>query len=1785
MAREWISGCKNCGKELRYSDFTHRAAVDRGQAIDDHCTPCTAEQQRAQKALPMPEVELQLRQPAADQPPPLLPIRLPAGPLGEIPVKLTWRNWVDQPSSLREESYGITNERLLEMYRDLQNPAVRVMIVEAPTGSGKSTFLPYRLLNPPPGIDPEIFTRRGQIVVTQPRQKPTRDITRHVARDLHGSSLGAGFDLGYAHRGARCTDDRTRMAYLTDGMFINRIVNGQLGKVSLIVIDEAHERSLNIDVIIGMLAKLLPRYPQLKLLIASATINVEQFQQHFNTYLPGGNACRSIRFAGKQFGVTEHFHPDDAALPYELGPSRDLRDALPKALAGKVVHLLKRMMVPGYQMSGDVGGDLTEKRGDIVGFLQGEKPIDECLQEIKHQIESVPELRDNVDLKPLFRELPQAEQDRITDFKSTFNSRLVDSVLQQFEAVIKSDSPHRTVVGITPNAGQLGHAVSVKSKGGSSQDGNPDDFVVGDLVQRVQAGLQSRFPEWQDKTDVLVWFQGEAWKPHGWLCPAGKPAVALESLPPPTEDRRQIILSTAAAIEARPPPAPHVMATAAFDKVRVVVATNIAETSLTIHGVLHVVDSGVINLSQWDIRAEKSVVGMQFHSRAGCRQRWGRAGRLQPGDAWPLYTRAQFESFAPYSVGEILRAGLEQTLLKAKIAGIDDVSSPSFPWFEPPPPEEYQRALLRLAQNRAIDGDGDPTEIGNELDRNQGNRKPGQLLMYADRLVCALEMAAILPFFADRGVELKKLFLGARRDDSAQQARIGLVHQALRSTCQDDLDLVFKLFASWLEAPYRTTAVSQQQAWKDAWAKALNSVLEKLPFEANQRAVWQARLSAAGSRRQLQPIVAELPGRNRSTATPKLEQAFDDFSRRFWADAHYVDHEAIQSQLYNKWNETLTQLSAGKKDLQERRELDFELLETVRCLVAWSLPENCFVRQKANNQRDAGACNYVPLGDQEAQRATYRVEVGNQSICASTLPEAFVCAQRNMTERRPHAQALPEVIARADIVMQLDRKTIRKLTGDSLEPGAGLTFWQLVQYLAKSKKALGQPTRRRLMIDQYFPLGCEVSCRLTSFHTVKSLAEVQVLGVVTAKVAAEVTAKSLLDDDESRSGREEQLPPAEGAVEGFEDESPAEMLHDPEDDESFEDEAEMKRPAAEPRSYELNELYANCPGVVDYHGDPPNAEFNAEVCGYDLRDPQQPKLLLRFPARDRAFQDFSQKHQVGHIINVRALDVCDFPLAGAAALRVLDLASRLEILMHAEDLSHASFSETLKLVPKGAEFRVTVTSIDSATQTVRVDTHSQAEKVLANLDDEKNRLQEATVLGVSDRNIKFLLKCSQPSQGIFLAGMQKTFADQSLPTTYLADVTVLVLASFKKPRDVLYTGPAAELLDKKDVLQAQQIEIDEVQGAWALSCPKRLTVRRWKALQHHIGSCSQPVEESLRQLFHQSNRLHIEVTLRKFAALVSIPTRDYEVNKSLLVGPRGNRAIDRIASETGTEIKADQAEGLVRLYGLSEKSIRHAINEIRKLNPYVCTAEVSLDAERMGSFLGKEHFRRRQLEERTSTSIRSVGAKLYIAAKSGTNLRTVIQEILGAERTANLLKHLPPIDENIRAYNPARILERKEVSARLPLGRLSAPSTPAPQRPIPKPGPQPVPAKPTPAAPTRPATTSPPAPRKSRQPTSLITAAGFISSVALLLGFVGLFCADRTLQLLLSGLGLLSGALAWWLAADSEHREALRSARWAVGTCGFLLFCSLTAQTPIEALRALLALIGHVLQFFLGPKK
>lgn len=276
---------------------------------------------------------------------------------------------------------------------------------------------------------------------------------------------------------------------------------------------------------------------------------------------------------------------------------------------------------------------------------------------------------------------------------------------------------------------------------------------------------------------------------------------------------------------------------------RVLVASNIAETSLTIEGIRFVVDSGLITQGVWDPIAASGSVPTRPHSRAGIRQRWGRVGRDAPGWVFPLYMRRQFDGLAADTAPGSTRANLEQLIMTAKAGGIDDVEAFPWPAAHPYDPEkldesaresmkafkeERDRASAALAANGSLDPSGDATPFGKELQRftSEGTPAFAMAVIFADQLACVPEAVTAMLLLenaqlAGTGEEKNAKLL--RRDPEAPlewrvqaQAR----HASLYAGCRDDLDFVIRVMAAWERAdpevpPWVPSA--SRRAWADQW--------------------------------------------------------------------------------------------------------------------------------------------------------------------------------------------------------------------------------------------------------------------------------------------------------------------------------------------------------------------------------------------------------------------------------------------------------------------------------------------------------------------------------------------------------------------------------------------------------------------------------------------------------------------------------------------------------------------------------------------------------------------------------------------------------------------------------------------------------------------------------------------------------------------------------------------------------------------------------------------------------
>ncbi len=724
MADEYRSTCKDCGEPYGYSEASLNSGAVRGLSRPERCPACRAAHSRESRSVGIPQIAIRPIGRRKDD------LELLPGRLGGIEhpprshEKVTLEAKFGRPDV--HIDFGITDDDIRLLVSTLNR--YQVAVVVGPTGSGKSTFLPYRLMVPPEGVPRDTFTKYGQIVITQPRIQATRNIAGFVARDLHGSSLGAGFDVGYRHSDAPNADWRNKLVFITDGTLINWIVSGQIGNLSVIMIDEAHERSLNIDLILGLLKQQLPRYPHLKLIIASATINSDLFMNFFG----GADKVACLKFKGvKQHKVDAYFPEDDQTL-FKV---REITSGATRWVQSLMTQKIRELLLDIAE------GEKAE--GDILGFLPGEALIEDCIADLREMIAASPLLCTRaINCYPLYSRLPLEQQDLALAQKV---ANIVDKVL----ALVR------------PQTGQgepiLALLLDIRS--------------AGEACDKVQEVLI--------KESITFW--NTAIIPEGAVMPECRPG--------------QILFTSHDTYRRLGGSSKYKLVT---DR-RVIVSTNLAETSLTVDGIVYVVDSGLIKEARWDGEHSASDLQPRIHSRAGCIQRMGRAGRIRDGEAHLLYTDDEFENddiFTPHGIPEIQRTAIEQLILKAKAAGIDDIEG--FDWIQPPPEAELRRAPALLRTMGALDEDGDLTAFGLELESFITEVPIAGLLLAADRYACGVEMAtlaALLPLNVRGG-----LMEWNRNWDMAGQDAAVSIRTSLMACCGDDLDFLLKIHAVWAEA-------------------------------------------------------------------------------------------------------------------------------------------------------------------------------------------------------------------------------------------------------------------------------------------------------------------------------------------------------------------------------------------------------------------------------------------------------------------------------------------------------------------------------------------------------------------------------------------------------------------------------------------------------------------------------------------------------------------------------------------------------------------------------------------------------------------------------------------------------------------------------------------------------------------------------------------------------------------------------------------------------------------------
>ncbi|ESQ47319.1 hypothetical protein EUTSA_v10028287mg [Eutrema salsugineum] len=281
-------------------------------------------------------------------------------------------------SSIQEQRKSLPIYKLKkELIQAVQDNQVLVVIGE--TGSGKTTQVTQYLAEAG-------YTTKGKIGCTQPRRVAAMSVAKRVAEEF-GCRLGE--EVGYAIRFEDCTGPDTVIKYMTDGMLLREIlIDENLSQYSVVMLDEAHERTIHTDVLFGLLKKLLKRRTDLRLIVTSATLDAEKFSGYFFN-------CNIFTIPGRTFPVE---------ILYTTQPESDYLDAA--LIIVLQIHL-------------------TEPEGDILLFLTGQEEIDYACQSLYERMQALGKNVPKLNILPVYSALPSEMQSRIFDPSSPGTRKVV----------------------------------------------------------------------------------------------------------------------------------------------------------------------------------------------------------------------------------------------------------------------------------------------------------------------------------------------------------------------------------------------------------------------------------------------------------------------------------------------------------------------------------------------------------------------------------------------------------------------------------------------------------------------------------------------------------------------------------------------------------------------------------------------------------------------------------------------------------------------------------------------------------------------------------------------------------------------------------------------------------------------------------------------------------------------------------------------------------------------------------------------------------------------------------------------------------------------------------------------------------------------------------------------------------------------------------------------------------------------------------------------------------------
>lgn len=557
----------------------------------------------------------------------------------------------------------------------------QVVILAGETGSGKTTQIPKICLQLGRG-------QSGIIAHTQPRRLAARTVAARIAEELN---VTVGNQVGYQVRFTDHSNENTLVKLMTDGILLAEIHHDRfLAKYDTLIIDEAHERSLNIDFLLGYIKNLLPKRPDLKVIITSATIDLERFSEHFNN-------APIIEVSGRSYPVDILYRPTE-----EWQDGADQAEAIIRAIEELI----------------DLEGidQKLERNGDILVFLSGEREIREAALAIRRA--QIP----HCEVFPLYARLSAAEQNRVFDLR----------------------------------------------------------------------GKRGR---------------------------------------------------------------------------RIVLATNVAETSLTVPGIHYVIDPGVARISRYSYRTKVQRLPIEPVSQASANQRAGRCGRIRHGVCIRLYSEEDFLLRPEYTDAEIQRTNLASVILQTLNMGLGDIDA--FPFLDPPDRRMVSDGYKLLEELGGVSNERRLNKLGRSMAKLPVDPRIARMILAAEKESCVKEMLIVAAALSiqdprERPVEKKQAADEKHRrfaDDKSdfvslinlwnyfEEQRQALSQNQLRKLCKKEF-LSYIRMREWRDIHYqlrlsiKTLSITENQQaadFRSTHRAILAGLLSHVGFKHEEREYMGAR--------------------------------------------------------------------------------------------------------------------------------------------------------------------------------------------------------------------------------------------------------------------------------------------------------------------------------------------------------------------------------------------------------------------------------------------------------------------------------------------------------------------------------------------------------------------------------------------------------------------------------------------------------------------------------------------------------------------------------------------------------------------------------------------------------------------------------------------------------------------------------------------------------------------------------------------------------------------------------